>query len=133
MHPAWKLYIDFVSGQPGIKFIEVDPVKQWLFWICTFSLGMLSGALILCSLPRGMPALLWRVSSVGILLAVSTGFCVLKFRWEMRDVVAMVGPGGLYFTQMVPVLPVFLPAILLCLVYLMLLAMKMRREKTMPG
>ncbi|RBP36630.1 hypothetical protein DES53_11669 [Roseimicrobium gellanilyticum] len=112
MHPAWKMYIDFVSGQPGIKFIEMDPVPQWLFWLCLFGFGMLNGALFFQSIPRGVPGMLWRLSSVGIVFAASAGFSVMKFRWAMREVVATAEPDALYSTQMVPVLSVFLPAAL---------------------
>jgi hypothetical protein len=126
---VWRLYIDLVSGQPHLRFIDFDIGPQALFWFCIVVLGLLSGALLFSAAPRGMPALLWRVSSVVLLFAASAGLAILKFRWLMREALALHhDPGQQISTQMVPVLPVFLPAILLGAMYLVHLATTRHRN-----
>ena len=128
MHPIWKMYVDFVSGQPGVRFLDVSSAPEILFWVCLLGYGVLSGALFFRSVPCGMPGMLWRLSSVGVVLLASAGFAITKCRWEMRDMVASFGAGDPVSTQIIPVLPVFLPAMLLCAVYLVLLRWKRRRR-----
>ncbi len=126
---VWRLYIDLVSGQPHLRFIDFGIGPQALFWFCIVVLGLLIGALLFAAAPRGMPALLWRVSSVLLLFAASAGLAILRFRWTMRDIAGLPGaPGQQISTQIVPVLPVFLPAILLGAMYLVHLATTRRRK-----
>jgi hypothetical protein len=84
-----------------------------------FGLGLLGGALFFAAAKRGPRALVWRFSTVAVVLVFCFWSGFVSFGWEEMDLIELAAAKReVVDTRLVPVLSVFLPALLLCVAYL---------------